>query len=201
MHNLLPYDGTIRYWGVVINDSKLTFQKLITEIDWKPDQANMFGKIIYTKREVAWHGDMPFRYRYSKINKFAQPWTPELLRLRNLVSQITGEYFNSCLLNLYHDGSEGMAWHSDAEKDLKKHGMIASVSLGAERKFSLKHKKTKKRIDVYLPTGSLLTMEKETQDHWLHRLPPSKKINDVRINLTFRCIKQEESTASENFLK
>ena len=94
----------------------------------------------------------------------------------------------SCLLNLYHDGNEGMAWHSDGEKDLKKYGAIASLSLGAERKFSFKHKSTKQTLSLWLEKGSLLVMKGSTQENWLHRLPPTKKIKTPRINLTFRTI-------------
>ena len=116
------------------------------------------------------------------------PWTKELLELKKLVEKETGESFNSCLLNLYHDGTEGMAWHSDAEKDLKKNGAIASLSFGAERKFSFKHKLTKELVSLVLEHGSLLVMKDTTQSHWLHRLPPSAKHNKSRINLTFRTI-------------
>ena len=105
-----------------------------------------------------------------------------------LARQKTGETFNSCLLNLYHDGREGMAWHSDGEKDLKKNGAIASLSFGAERKFSFKHKKTKDTVSQILQHGSLLVMKGTTQTSWQHRLPPSKKVHTARINLTFRTI-------------
>jgi len=96
--------------------------------------------------------------------------------------------FNSCLLNLYHSGEEGMAWHSDAEKDLKKNGAIGSLSLGAERKFAFRHKQTKEKVELYLEHGSLLVMKGTTQTNWLHRLPPAKKVTALRINLTFRTI-------------
>jgi alkylated DNA repair dioxygenase AlkB len=89
---------------------------------------------------------------------------------------------------LYHDGSEGMSWHSDGEKDLKKNGAIASMSFGAERKFALKHIETKKVVNIYLENGSLLVMKGITQSHWLHRLPPTTKVLTPRINLTFRTI-------------
>ena len=81
-----------------------------------------------------------------------------------------------------------MGWHSDGEKDLKKHGAIASLSFGAERKFAFKHKQTKEKCEFLLENGSLLVMKGETQEHWLHRLPPTKKIKDARVNLTFRTI-------------
>ena len=133
---------------------------------------------------------MHYGYTYSKRTKLAKFWTPELLKLKQKCEEVTGENYNSCLLNLYHDGNEGMAYHSDGEKDLKKNGAIASLTFGAERKFSFKHKISKERIDIILENGSLLVMKFNTQEHWLHRLPPSKKIKYPRINLTFRTINQ-----------
>jgi len=111
-----------------------------------------------------------------------------LKKLKEIVESKSAETYNSCLLNLYHDGSEGMAYHSDGEKDLKKNGAIASISLGAERKFSFKHKDTKETISLILQHGSLLVMKGETQANWLHRLPTTKKSNTPRVNLTFRTI-------------
>ena len=186
--NLLPYDGTVNYYGPIINAPHRYYQILLQQIDWKQDQAIIFGKHITTKRKVAWYGDKEFSYSYSGIQKTASPWNKVLLELKELTEKLTGQHFNSCLLNLYHDGSEGMSWHSDAEKQLKKHGAIASLTFGAERKFSFKHKTTKLKIDVLLENGSLLVMKNETQDHWLHRLPPTTKISNPRINLTFRTI-------------
>ena len=115
-------------------------------------------------------------------------WTKELLDLKTFIEKQSGEQFNSCLLNLYHDGDEGMAWHSDAEKDLKKNGAIASLSFGAERKFAFKHKLTKETVSLILEHGSLLVMKDNTQTNWLHRLPPTKLIKKPRVNLTFRTI-------------
>lgn len=188
--NLLPQDGTVNYYGKILDDEQAEYfyQKLMGTIDWRNDEALIFGKRFVTKRKVAWYGDESFEYTYSSFTKSALPWTKELLTLKKLTEEKTGELFNSCLLNLYHDGSEGMAYHSDGEKDLKKNGAIASVSLGAERKFSFKHKNTKERVDVFLEAGSLLVMKDETQSFWLHRLPPTKKIFTPRINLTFRTI-------------
>ena len=188
--NLLPQDGCALYYGKIMStalaDSYL--QTLLTTIVWKPDEAIIFGKHIYTKRKVAWYADREFDYTYSKITKRALPWTPELLELKNLTETLTGETYNSCLLNLYHSGDEGMAWHSDGEKDLKKNGAIASLTLGAERKFSFKHKDTRKTVSLTLENGSLLVMKDETQHYWLHRLPPTKLVLKPRINLTFRTI-------------
>ncbi len=188
--NWLPYDGTVNYYGVVIEDTAAYFKDLMQDIAWKNDEAIIFGKHILTKRKVAWYGDTAFEYTYSGILKRALPWNETLLRLKEIVEQVSGETFNSCLLNLYHDGSEGMAWHSDGEKDLKKNGAIASLTFGAERKFSFKHKDSKEKIDLLLEDGSLLIMKDTTQTHWLHRLPPTKAAHGPRINLTFRTIEE-----------
>ncbi len=188
--NLLPYDGEVNYYGPIITlqKSQYYFEKLLNTLAWKNDEAIIFGKRIITKRKVAWYGNAEYTYTYSKTTKKALPWTQELLELKNTVEQKTGETFNSCLANLYHDGTEGMAWHSDGEKDLKKNGAIGSLSLGAVRKFSFKHKNTKLPVSIILEKGSLLVMKGATQTHWLHRLPPTKKVNTPRINLTFRTI-------------
>ena len=186
--NLLPYDGSVIYYGPILDDPSYFYEQLLKEINWQHDQAIIFGKLVTTKRKVAWYGDDAYSYKYSGIEKVASPWNNTLLELKTIVEKSSGETFNSCLLNLYHDGDEGMAWHSDGEKDLKKNGAIASVSLGAERKFSFKHKTSKEKIDINLENGSLLIMKDETQTHWLHRLPPTKTVHTPRVNLTFRTI-------------
>ncbi len=188
--NWLPQDGTVNYCGQILNRDRADFyfNKMLETLEWRNDEAIIFGKRIITKRKVAWHGDEPFEYTYSNTSKYALPWTKELLELLQLTQNKTGETFNSCLVNLYHDGSEGMAWHSDGEKDLKKDGAIGSLSFGAERKFAFKHKQSKETILIVLEHGSLLIMKDTTQTNWLHRLPPTKRINKPRINLTFRTI-------------
>jgi len=190
--NILPFDGITNNHGVFLYkiDADFYYQNFFETIPWEHDQAIIFGKIITTKRKVAWFGDEEFDYTYSKITKKANIWTNELLALKQFVEKESKETYNSCLLNLYHSGEEGMAYHSDGEKMLKKNGAIASVSLGATRKFSFKHKENKHRVDVILEHGSLLVMKDETQTHWLHRLPPSKKVISPRINLTFRTIQR-----------
>lgn len=188
--NLLPYDGVVNYFGTVFKKEEADnyLQKLLTTIEWRNDEAIIFGKLITTKRKVAWYADQPFEYTYSKITKRALPFTKELAELKASTEKLTGETYNSCLLNLYHDGNEGMAWHSDGEKDLKKNGAIGSLSFGATRKFAFKHKQTKETVSVILEHGSLLVMKDTTQTHWLHRLPPTKIVNSPRVNLTFRTI-------------
>lgn len=188
--NLLPMDGEVNYYGKCLNqtDADAYLQTLLSNIEWRNDEAIIMGKKIVTARKVAWYGQKPFAYTYSKTTKYALPFTKELMQLKTLLEEQTGEQFNSCLLNLYHNGNEGMAWHSDAEKELKKNGAIASISLGAERKFSFKHKVTKQTVSVMLEHGSLLVMKGTTQTHWLHRLPPTTKVQTPRVNLTFRCM-------------
>lgn len=189
-YNLLPKDGTVNYYGKLLQQKEANhfLDALLNTIEWRNDEAIIFGKKIITKRKVAWYGEKQFEYTYSNTTKYALPWTKELLELKILIEQKTGETFNSCLLNLYHSGDEGMAWHSDGETDLKKNGAIASLSFGAERKFAFKHKQTKEKIALTLEHGSLLMMKDTTQTHWLHRLPPTKLISKSRVNLTFRTI-------------
>mgnify|MGYP000689658079 CR=1 FL=1 len=191
--NLLPYNGVVNYYGPVLgpDDANHYFDRLLETIQWRHDEAVIFGKHITTSRKVAWYANERFPYRYSGTTKHALEWTPELLELKHLAEEKTNETYNSCLLNLYHNGGEGMAWHSDGEKDLRKNGAIASLTLGAERKFAFKHKKTKETVALFLEHGSLLVMKDVTQTYWLHRLPPTKKINTARINLTFRTISQK----------
>ena len=188
--NILPFDGEVLYLGKVFNRKKVAqyYQTFLEKIPWKNDEAIIFGKHHITKRKVAWFGDNTYSYKYSGVTKQAHIWTPELLQLKQKVEELSATTYNSCLLNLYHDGEEGMGWHSDAEKTLLDNGTIASVTLGAERKFSFKHKESKQRIDVLLENGSLLLMKGTTQKNWLHRLPPTKKVFSPRINLTFRTI-------------
>mgnify|MGYP000934484135 FL=1 len=190
--NWLPQDGTVNYYGKLLHKKEADFylNKLLETIEWRNDEAIIFGKKIITKRKVAWYGESPFEYTYSNTTKYALPWTKELLELKKITEKETDETFNSCLLNLYHTGEEGMAWHSDGETDLKKDGAIGSLSFGAERKFAFKHKLSKEKVELILEHGSLLVMKDKTQTHWLHRLPPTKKITTPRVNLTFRTIVQ-----------
>lgn len=188
--NLLPKEGIVNYYGKVFSqkESDFFFETLLNTIEWKNDEAYIFGKKYVTKRKVAWYGDRDFEYTYSNTTKRALPWTKELLVLKQTIEESTKETFNSCLLNLYHTGEEGMAWHSDGETDLKKNGAIASVSFGADRKFAFKHRETKEKVELLLEHGSLLVMAGTTQSHWLHRLPPTKLVRRPRVNLTFRTI-------------
>jgi alkylated DNA repair dioxygenase AlkB len=191
--NLLPHGGVVNYCGRIFDceQSLAYFDFLLSKIFWQNDQAVIFGKVITTKRKVAWYAEHNYFYTYSNITKQALKWTPELAALKNIVEQISQSKFNSCLLNLYHDGDEAMAWHSDDEKSLVKNSTIASLSFGAQRNFAFKHKITKEKIGLTLENGSLLIMKDNTQTNWLHSLPKSKKIKTPRINLTFRLMVEQ----------
>lgn len=169
-----------------ISEATMYFDVLLKTLEWKPDEAIIYGKHLVTKRKVAWYGNEAYSYTYSNKTKEALPWTKELLALKSLIEKITETRFNSCLVNLYHNGTEGMSYHSDDEKALEKNGSIASLSLGADRKFLFKHKRTKVLTALILEHGSLLVMKDGTQTNWMHRLPNSTKVLKARINLTFR---------------
>ena len=188
--NLLPKDGTVDYYEKVLTSKEANqyFDMLMQNILWKNDEVVIFGKHIVTKRKAAWYGDSYYLYTYSNITKQALPWTKELCELKQIVEELAGTTFNSCLLNLYHNGDEGMGWHSDDEESLGKNNTIASLSLGAERKFLFKHKQSKQTVSLVLEHGSLLIMKDATQANWLHSLPKSKNVTQPRINLTFRTI-------------
>lgn len=194
--NLLPRDGIVNYHGPILSlrDAGDYFQALMMTIPWKHDEAIIYGKHIVTARKVAWFGDDAYPYSYSGTTRVARTWTLELRALRNLVEEKSGEQFNSCLSNLYHDGSEGMAWHSDDEDILGKETAVGSLSLGAERKFSLRHKRAREiePISLQLEDGSLLVMKGATQTNWQHSVPKSAKITRPRINLTFRSFVEEK---------
>jgi len=193
--NILPYDGTVNYFGPVLGprEAQDYLKILLTTVPWRNDEAIIYGRHIVTARKVAWYGDTNYAYTYSGTTKSALAWTRELLALKSLVAGKTGTAFNSCLLNLYHDGNEGMSWHSDDEKSLGTNSTIASLSFGAERKFSFRHKRSGESVSLVLEDGSLLIMKGTTQTYWQHSLPKSKKITAPRINLTFRTMVLEES--------
>ena len=188
IENLLPADGDVHYFGKIFSQQEANdyFERLFKNIAWKNDEALIFGKLITTKRKVAWYADADFDYTYSNRTKQALPWTDDLLVLKKTAEKYTNGRFNACLLNLYHSGEEGVSWHSDAEKCLGETPVIASLSFGAERKFSFKHKKSQHSVSLALENGSLLLMKGGTQINWLHSLPKSTKVKSPRISLTFR---------------
>ena len=191
--NLLPCDGRVNYYGPIFDpaEAQRYLEALLSSTRWEHDEVVIFGKRIVTTRKVAWYGDSQYSYTYSGTTKQARVWTAHLRELKARVEKTSGETFNSCLLNLYHHGDEGMSWHSDDERTLVRDAAIASVSFGAERKFAFKHKQTKQTVSLTLEDGSVLVMKDATQTHWLHSLPKTKKVREPRINLTFRTILTE----------
>ena len=188
--NLLPYDGALFYVPNFLNHviSDKMFEVFLKDILWEHDEFTMFGKKIISKRKVAWYGAKQYDYTYSGIHRKANLWTPELLELKKMIEDVSHDTFNTCLLNLYHNGLEGMGWHSDDEKELEPCATIASVSLGSDRKFSFRHKESKETLSLTLQNGSLLLMKGEIQNYWQHQLPKTKRIENPRINFTFRSI-------------
>lgn len=188
--NYLPQNGIVEYHGKIFSDEKssLYYVKLLEEIHWKHDEVKIFGKEFVTKRKVALYADEGITYQYTGKTKIAENWTDTLLEIKTVVEELTGETFNACLLNLYHNGTEAMNWHSDNEKEMLENSAIASISFGAERKFGFRHKETQEIISLILENGSLLIMKEETQKYWKHKLFINSKIIEPRVNLTFRTI-------------
>ena len=186
--NILPQDGSVLYYEKIIADEEVIelYESLLNNIQWENERVIMFGKEIITKRKVAFYSDPSISYRYASKTKIGLPWTSTLIIIKNRVESITKESYNACLLNLYHNGEESMGWHSDNEKEIIANSSIASLSLGAKRKFSFKHKISKETVSIELENGSLLEMKGSVQAHWWHALIKSKKVTDARINLTFR---------------
>ena len=190
--NLLPHDGALHDYGRILtaHAADRYLQHLLTHIPWQHDRLVIFGKAVTTAREIAWYGDRPLNYRYSGSDHHARPWDDTLRALKTAVERACGGRYNACLLNLYHDGSEGMGWHSDDEAVLGDAPDIASLSLGATRKFAFRHKASGEKIELFLQHGQLIVMRGATQTHWQHALLKSKKVHTPRVNLTFRRIEE-----------
>lgn len=189
---LLQTDGEVSiYWDFFTSqESEILFFDLKSNAAWRQDVIKVYGKTILLPRLTAWYGDQGKAYTYSGITMQPQPWSSSLLKIKSKVEQAAGVQFNSVLLNQYRDGSDSVSWHSDDEPELGKSPIIGSVSFGASRSFVFKHKTCKDldNVKVDLTDGSFLLMRGETQQHWLHQVPKTKKRVDCRVNLTFRLI-------------
>ena len=184
-------DADIRFWpaALAVAEASELLDRLLAGIDWQHEEVLIFGQRRPVPRLVAWHGDPGASYTYSGTPHQPLPWTPALELVRERVLSLTGCAFNSVLLNLYRDGRDGMGWHSDDEPELGRDPVIASVSLGAPRRFCLRHRRRKdQRLDVSLGHGSLLLMAGATQHHWVHAVPKTAVPVGPRVNLTFRQI-------------
>ncbi|MBN9382298.1 MAG: alpha-ketoglutarate-dependent dioxygenase AlkB [Chitinophagaceae bacterium] len=191
--NLLPVDGEIYLFPALFGPgicNKL-FDLLTQNIAWKQEPVKIMGQEIMQPRLTAWYGDEGRSYSYTGITMHPAPWTNELLTIKKTIEKISGEHFNSALLNLYRDGNDSVGWHRDNEKSLGINPVIGSVSFGESREFSLKHYKDKKlRRKIILDNGSFLLMKGETQHKWLHSIQKNPAIIKPRINITFRIIKE-----------
>jgi alkylated DNA repair dioxygenase AlkB len=167
-------------------------QALAAEIPLRTDTFRMFGRTVRVPRLIAWHGDPGCRYRYSGQTYEPAPWTPGLARIRALLCARTGIAWNAVLANYYRDGSDSVGWHSDDERELgpeRDDIAIASLSLGATRRFVMRHRASGERRAFDLCAGSLLVMRGTTQRHWRHALPKTAARVGPRLNLTFRVIR------------
>jgi len=185
-------DGRVRLWQAAF-DAELAaswLEALLVEVAWQTEHITMFGKTHEVPRRVAWYGDAGATYRYAGVQHDPLPWSPLLGQIRDEVQDLLPTLaFNSVLLNLYRNGRDRMGWHADDEPELGPNPVIASVSLGATRRFDLKHRVTGEKVQVSLPSGSLLVMDGPLQRHWLHQLPATARIHDPRVNLTFRQVR------------
>jgi len=184
-------DGEARLWPAAFGtaEAQRVFDDLRQTVAWHQEEILIFGARRLVPRLVAWHGDPGARYTYSGTVHEPLPWTPALERIRHRVHQLSGAHFNAVLLNLYRDGRDGMGWHSDDEPELGPDPVIASVSLGATRRFCLRHRRRRDlKLDLSLGHGSLLVMAGATQRHWVHAVPKTSRPVGGRINLTFRLV-------------
>ena len=196
----MPSTEQLQYHPLLFDsqEQSLLMNALQEEIPWKQEHIKLFGKTHPTPRLTAWHGDTHCVYKYSGVVNQPFPWTPSLLTIKTRIESLSnGATFNCVLLNFYRDGSDKMGWHSDDEKELGPNPSIASVSFGATRRFDFKHKtEAHNKFSIHLESGSLLLMQGDMQHHWLHQIPAQKRIQEPRINLTFRYIPPQ--TQSQN---
>ena len=169
--------------------SDALYERLLNGIEWKQESMNMYGKELKFPRLTAWYGDSDKPYSFSGITLNPNPWSKELTYIKEQIEPESDVTFNSVLLNLYRDGNDSISWHTDAEKELGKNPVIASVNFGDTRTFQLKHIDTNEKISIELTHGSLLVMKGELQHYWKHQVPKTKKKKSPRVNLTFRVIK------------
>ena len=158
----------------------------ISKTPWREDMINIGGKCIPVPRLQNWFGAPNTSYTYSGIRLQALEFPDWMDKVRTAVEQVTGHRFNRALVNYYRHGRDSVDWHADNEPELGREPLVASLSLGAERVFQLRHNKTKERLSVSLPHGSLLLMGAGIQEHWQHRLAKVASLEQPRVNFTFR---------------
>jgi alkylated DNA repair dioxygenase AlkB len=185
---LLPYDGSALLYRAALDAGAAhrLMGLLLEVVPWAQHRVRVYGREVDQPRLVAWFGDPGRVYTYSGLTLEPQPWPAVLQEARHLCQQLAGVSFNSVLANLYRDGRDGVAWHADDEPELGPDPVIASLSLGAERRFDLRHCETGETVRTVLPAGSVVVMGAGCQRHWLHQVPRMLRVKQPRINLTFR---------------
>jgi alkylated DNA repair dioxygenase AlkB len=191
---ILPPDFSYRPEYLPWKDAAALFKSLRNSVEWEQKELVLYGKLIPIPRMTAWFGDPEADYTYSGIRNEAKPWTSELSLLRDRISESLGLEFNSALLNLYEGGHHSVSWHSDDEPELGPSPTIASISLGATRRFRIRHKKTRETRHIDAADGSLLVMSGSSQQEWEHCLPKVSRPIGERINITFRLFVRQGDT-------
>ncbi len=192
-------DATVTLYPHFYSSDEATsiYTQLLNETQWLQQEIFLFGKRILIPRETAWYGAKGACYIYSGISLEPKPWTLTLMRIKERIESDVQSTFNSVLLNHYRNEKDSVGWHSDDEPELGNNPTIASLSLGAARKFQFQHKVDKRRVNIHLTHGSLLLMGGATQQFWKHCLPKSASATGSRINLTFRWIIHNNRIARE----
>ena len=188
---LLPYDGSAVLHDWVLGDSswESLMEDLVKTVPWESHTIKMFGKEYPQPRLVAWFGDPGSDYSYSGLKMNVRPWIPTVSSLRESAEKIAGVRFNSVLINLYRDGNDKVSWHRDNEPELGDEPVIASISLGAPRRFKFRHLLSREVVETVLTPGSMVVMSGLSQSCWEHEIPRQAAVSEPRINLTFRQVR------------
>jgi len=188
---LLPYDGSALLYPWVLGDQSwsIVMDELLELVPWESHTIRMFGKEHPQPRLVAWFGDPGSEYSYSGLRMNVRPWITSISTLKSVAESYSGVVFNSVLINLYRNGDDKVSWHSDNEPELGPTPTIASISLGATRRFKFRHLTTREVVEASLTSGSLVVMSGLSQSCWEHEIPRQAPVKEPRINLTFRQVR------------
>ena len=184
----LPFDGTATLYSDFLDTQSAmrAFNQIRDESQWEQPEITIFGNTVLEPRLSTWHNELGEGYKYSGVMRRAQPFSKILTEIRNRCAEVANTQFNSALVNFYRNGQDGVGWHSDNEACNGPEPTIASVSLGATRRFDMRHRKTGETIKIQLGSGSLLVMAGKSQQYWVHQVAKTKRVHEPRINLTFR---------------
>ncbi len=201
-YNLVAEDGLntgseILYWPEFLAppEAQALYRQSQEQIHWQSGEVVIAGKVYAIPRLQSWIANPGLSYTYSGKTLHPDPWPDPIKTIKQNIEELSGFRFNSLLANLYRDGNDGSGWHADNEKELGKAPVVASLSLGSERRFCLKpkNKLDKARFEITPKAGSLLIMSGSLQEHWLHSVPKTAKPVGERISLTFRKVLAADS--------